>query len=525
MNRAYRLSYEQDGVYFEIDASCGYGNKEEIISYLQYKNLQQLNEEQVVQALGAFPCRVCIAPPQEEQLLDEQALISISDDQMEATVCLMAPDSGGASLTYQKLAEVLASKGVNYGIDESILNRVLGNKPYGESVCFAKGVLPEDGKDGELVFYFKTKCDGKPVVNEKDGRVDYKNLDLFEPVSSEQKLISVIPATEGNPGYTVTGRTLHQKKGKAVKLPTGKNVTYDEQRLTMFAATSGRVDYKNGTVTVSSCYNILGDADLSVGNIMFDGDVVIKGNVISDISINATRNIEISGAVEGATLIAGGDIVLKNGMQGNDKGVLEARGNVIAKYIERTKVQAGGTIIVDALIHCQAESDDCIIAKGKHGSVIGGNIKAQNSITANNIGSVANTKTNIEVGLPPAKRARLKYLFIELERLRIENEKYEKVINYLSHMENLPPEKVQMKQKVTVGKIKNMNLVSEYSKEMKTLEEDIKKAETGKVHVIDTIFPGVKLTISFGEYTVKQQIKHSTFCYENHEVSTVSCQV
>ena len=56
----------------------------------------------------------------------------------------------------------------------------------------------------------------------------------------------------------------------------------------MFAEKTGRVDYKNRSVTVSSCYTVSGDADLSVGNISFNGDVLIKGNVISDITIEAS---------------------------------------------------------------------------------------------------------------------------------------------------------------------------------------------------------------------------------------------
>ncbi len=525
MNQSYRLSYEEDGVYFEAADSCVLENKEEILAYAKRKNLQQLSMEQALCVIDAFPCRVCIAPPQEEVFCDEQAMISISGDQMEAMVCLTPPDAGGKSLTYQELMEEIASNGVNYGIDESVLKHALENKKYGESTCFAKGILPEDGSDGELVFHFNTECSGRPAINEKDGRVDYKNLNLFEQVSEGQQLISRIPATEGRPGYTVTGRMLNPKKGKEAKLPAGKNVTYDEERQTMFASISGRVDYKHRTVTVSSCYNIPGDADLSVGNITFDGDVVVKGNVISDITINATRNIEVNGVVEGATLTAGGNIVLKNGIQGNDKGVLDAQGNVIAKYIERTTVRAGGDIIVDALIHCQAESGDSITAKGKYGSIIGGNIRAQNTITAHNIGSVVNNKTNIEVGMPLAKRARLKHLETELVRLHSENEKYDKIINYLKNMENLSQEKEQMKKKVIVGKVQNAKLISEYAGEIKTLEEEIEKAEMGKIHVTDTIFPGVKLTISLGEYTVTTPVKFSTFYCENRSVSFVSCQV
>jgi uncharacterized protein (DUF342 family) len=292
----------------------------------------------------------------------------------------------------------------------------------------------------------------------------------------------------------------------------------------MFAEISGRVDYKNRFLTVSSCYTVRGDADLSVGNISFNGDVSIKGNVISDITIEASGNIEVNGAVEGARLIAGGNIVLRSGIQGNDKGFLEARGDVIAKYIERTKVQAGGNIVVDALIHCLAESGNEILAKGKYGSIIGGTVKAQNSVKAQNIGAAVSSKTIIEVGLPLAKRARLKYLGAEMERLHAEIDKYDKIIHYLSHMESLPPEKEQMKKTVIIGKLRDTKLIGEYAGELELLKEDVKRADMGKVHVTDTIYPGVRLTISMGEYTVTTPVKFATFYYKNREVLFTSFQ-
>jgi uncharacterized protein (DUF342 family) len=525
MDRPYKLSFEESGVFLEVTEVCARKDLDAALEYIKRKKIDQLKMDQVLFALEGMPRRVCIAPAQTEYIVDEQALITVSGDQMEAEITLLPPDEAGERLTFEKVMREAASKGVVYGLDGEAIRKVLELRPYGESVCIAKGLLPEDGKDGENVFHFKTELIGELAVDEKTGKVDYKNLNLFEQVKKGQLLVTRTLATQGKPGTTVTGRPLKQKAGKETRLPSGKNVTYDENRMNMFASVSGRVDYKNRTVSVASRYVISGDADLSVGNISFDGDVVIKGNVISEISIQAAGDIEVYGTVEGTKLTAGGNIILRSGIQGNDKGILEAGGDVISKYIERTRVLAGGSIKADALIHCHAESGNVIVVKGRHGSIIGGNIKAQNSITAQNIGSVVNNKTNIEVGIPLAKRARLKFLGAEIERLQAENGKFAKIVNYISHIEKLSPDKEQMKRTVIVGKVKNAKLISDYSSEMRLLEEDIKGAEAGKIHVTDTIFPGVKLTISMGEYTVTTPIKYSTFYCKNREVLFTSCQI
>ena len=520
----FRLTYEEDGVYLETSEHAN-EKQADIISHLKRKNLQQMSTVEVDRALKSAPCRVCIAPAQGEHIYDEEALITISSDQMEAFICLLPPDKGGNRLSYQQVVVAVASKGVSYGIDEAILKGVLDKKLYGEEVCFAKGTYPVDGENGLLTFHFNRELAGKPAVDEMTGKVDYMNLNLFVQVKEGQKLVSRTPATAGTPGCSVTSRVLNPISGKEAKLPSGKNVTYDEDRSTMFAGTAGKVDYKNNTVSVSSCYTVSGDADLETGSIIFDGDVVVKGNVISTISIEATKNIEVYGVVEGAKLKAGGSILLRSGMLGNDKGTIEADGNITAKYIERTRVKAGGDIIVDSMIHCVAESGGSIVVKGKHGSLLGGSIKAQNSITAQSIGSVVNVRTNIEVGIAPAKIERMRHLTHEMSRIEAEIDKFEKIISYLSRMEKMPPEKEQMKRTATVEKIRDVKLLNDYTNEIKTLEEDVKKAELGKVHVTDTIYPGVKLKISLDELVITTPIKFATFYCKNREISYTSCQI
>jgi uncharacterized protein (DUF342 family) len=141
-------------------------------------------------------------------------------------------------------------------------------------------------------------------------------------------LVSRTPANAGQPGFTVTDVKSIRKAAGKPRCRRQKCDDIDEERYYMYAGVTGRVDYKNLTVSVSSCYTIPEDVDLSIGNITFAGDVLVKGNVISDITIQATRNIEIDGVAESATLLAGGNIILKNGMRGNDMGVIEAEGSV-----------------------------------------------------------------------------------------------------------------------------------------------------------------------------------------------------
>ena len=527
MDGTYHLFYEGDGVYLEIVPARGSGaevNRAELLSYIGRKKIQQQDNWEIAAGAGLPYCRVKIAPAQEEFFFGAEALITFSDDEMEASLEFLPPEEEGEKMTFDQVKAAISEKGVVYGIDDDIIKELIREAAYNKKMYFARGIPAQDGIDGEIILLFESEHGGTPTID-KDGKVDYKALDLFSTVKAGEKLAEKKPATQGAPGYTVRGREIKPRSGKEVKLPKGKNIGYDNTLMNAFARINGKVEYINQMIIVSGSYTVKGDADLSVGNIDFDGDVVIMGNVISELTIKASHNIEVYGAVEGAKLIAGGSIVLRRGIQGSDKGMLEAGENISAKYIERAVAQAGGRIIVDSMVHCHAESGDSITAQGRHGSIIGGSAKAQNCISAQNLGSLSGNKTDIAVGIAPTKRARLKYVHSELDRLKDELDKLEKAGKFLSQTDNITEKQQLMKKSVVLGKIRNVALIKEYSEEIKNIEQNVQSASIGKVHVTGTVYPGVKISISFGEMNITSPIKYSTFRCAGREISISPCQL
>ena len=77
-------------------------------------------------------------------------------------------------------------------------------------------------------------------------------------------------------------------------------------------------------LSVVNVYEVNGNLDMSMGNIDFNGDVNITGSVRSGVTVHAMGSIYVGGFVEGATLIAGKDIVLKDGVNTKNSGKIEA---------------------------------------------------------------------------------------------------------------------------------------------------------------------------------------------------------
>jgi uncharacterized protein (DUF342 family) len=65
-------------------------------------------------------------------------------------------------------------------------------------------------------------------------------------------------------------------------------------------------------ICVSSIYIAEGGVNFKTGNIDYDGDVLVRGDVLPGFTVSADGNINIEGAVEAATITSrNGSIVVR----------------------------------------------------------------------------------------------------------------------------------------------------------------------------------------------------------------------
>ncbi|KAB3535855.1 FapA family protein [Alkaliphilus pronyensis] len=496
---AFNIDYREDGVYLDVtDRSKGNEQSliDDIAQYVKEKKVTDYDILKITMAVKESMCGVLIAPPQEENLIDSTVKYDISKDRMEARIALTNA-LGGKFFTLDSLKEEIDQYGIKYGISDEQLLYLINNKLTEVFVPIARGKDPVNGIDGKVIYHFDTSKVFKPVVLE-DGTVDHKTLNLVKNVKKGDLLAEIIPPTEGVIGYDVMGRELKPKQGKEARYKAGKNTVEGEDSLKLYSSTDGQVSIEDGKITVSEVYNIIGNVDNSTGNINFNGSVVVKGNVKSGFVIRAEGNIEVHGVVEGATLIAKGDILLNRGVQGNYQCYLECNGNLIAKYIENAKIKCNGNLQADCILHSEVFTKGKILLTGKKSLVVGGDIKAGEELRTKTIGSHMGTITKIEVGADPEERAKLEEMRIERNELEKNLSNLKKTIDLLSRISKtsqLP----KSKQEVYVKSIKTYEfLLNKHEKLVESynlLEAKIHSASRGKVHVSDTIYPGVKVTI------------------------------
>jgi len=529
LNASFKLFYEQSGVCLELYAKRGRGedfDSKVLSRHLGRKNISGLNIKAVQKLTETSYGSAVIAPPQKEFIYGEDLSVTTTGDEREALATLLAPEPGGQPMSLETAKQKIAQSGVTHGLDETAVSQMLESKTYAKQIVVAIATEPIDGEDGKLVFNFSTDERTGAPREIGHGRVDYRSLDLYEPVTEGQLLISKTFATEGTPGITVKGNPIRQRPGKEIALPRGKNITTNNEKTEMFAACSGMVDYVNNSVNVSNLYKVNGDCDMSVGNIDFDGSVHVTGSVRTGNTIKATDRITVEGSVEAATLIAKGNVEVKGGLQGASKGIIEAGGSVSVLYVERGSILADGPIKFDVSIHSRIETGSTITATGKRGAVIGGNAAAAGDIIANYIGAISNTKTEVEVGFMPRKRTRIMLIEKELERLNADLLKLDQLDTYLEKsMGNMDQ---AMWDKLHYSGLENRKIHTDekeaYATELEQLKEELSHASESKVHVLNTVFTGSRITIGSNSYKVKDEIDFATFSSSAGEITFSPCE-
>jgi len=530
MDAFYTLYYEEDGVFLEFYPERGSGeelDRNALILHLSRKKIVDFSVTAVQSIIEKKGGRARIAITQTENIYGEDLSVEVTTDELEASGRLMRPEPNGPALSPEAAKAKLTEAGIIHGVDEEAIQKMLNEKVYGDPYVLAKATRPVDGEDGKLVFHFSTDERTGSPVEIGGGRVDYRKLDLYVPVEDEQLLVSKTEATEGTPGTSVKGNTLKQRPGKETALPRGKNVRYSDDRVEMFSTCTGMVEFVNNAINVSNVYKINGDCDMSVGNIDFDGSVHITGSVRSGHTIKATDGINVGGGVEAANLIAGGNIEVKGGMQGSNKGKIEAGGSVSIMYIEQGTIASDGPVTIDVSIHSRIETGSTLHAKGKRGAIIGGQVAAAGDIVVNYIGALSNTKTEVEVGVMPKKRARLTVLEKEMERLAADKIKLDQLDAYLAKSKGAMDNETWTK--LHVSGVENRRINEEdakaYTEEIDELKYEMEHATDSRVHVFETAFSGSRIAIGSSAFKVTDEISYATFRYSNGEVVYGPCEL
>lgn len=447
-----------------------------------------------------------------QKKIDCEYEVSISNNGMEAYL-LVYPPVGGKEIDKDDIYKALEVKNVKNGIINEEIDKLVVEKRYNNRILVAKGKPAIDGEDAKIIYNFDISKDKKIHISE-DGKVDYKELSLIRNVSEGDILATIVPATKGINGEDVFGNEIKARDGKQISIPRGKNVAVSEDGLQLVSMINGEVKLIDNKISVLPVYTVEGNVDNSTGNIKFVGKVVVKGNVLTGFSIDADDDVEVYGVVEGAVIKTKGNIILHRGIQGMNRGELVCEGDLIAKFIENSKVHAKGSIKTDAIMHSTVYCGKKLEVQGKKGLIVGGQVKASDEIKAKIIGSPMATVTELEVGINPGVRKKYEELKEEKDRSYKNLIKVTQVVDLLSKLNQkgeLSDEKKEALNKSIILKLQSQKTLDSLEKEIKDIESYIEEISNGKIKVENIVYPGTKITIGSNSMYIRDQVQYVTF--------------
>lgn len=516
------FDFREDGVYIKAENGV---TMVDIVTKIDLRRILSVDLTKVKQMLeiGNFNNWIKIAEHQEEKRIDSECTVRISKDNMQAYITITKP-VGGEDITENTILEALKSSNVVLNIKDNVIQNAVVSKIYGKEILIAEGIEPQAGQDAVLTYHFDVSNERSINIDEA-GKIDFHELSLIKNVNTGDKLVTLTPHTEGTPGKNVMGADVPGKDGKKLPLPRGKNVDVSEDGLELFSTVDGEVKIIDGKVNVFSVYEVKHNVDNSTGNIRFNGKVIVMGNVLTGFVIEAEGDVEVYGVVEGAQIKSNGSIILHRGIQGMNRGELYCEGDLIAKFIENSKITVKGNIQSDAIMHSQVTCGKKLEAAGRKGLLVGGTFKVGEEIKARVIGSPMATLTELEVGVSPDMRIKYEEVKNQLKQVTENLDKTTKAIELLTKMSKsieLPLDKkllltrsTQLKQQLE----QQMETVLSEQNELETYFEELSK---GKVKVNDVIYPGCRIIIGSSILHIKDSIKFVSFYRVNAEIKMLS---
>lgn len=446
--------------------------------------------------------------------------VKISDDYYKAYLSIEF--NSNASVKSEEIIKLLKDKNIIFGLKYNIIEEVCKNSKTVFNELIAEGLPHENGLDAKIDFTVSKEHRAKPQLLE-DGRVDFKNMGFVEAVKAGDVLAIKTPATKGKNGTTVTGKVIRAKDGKEAVFKIGKNMRLSADGLQAIAEVDGTILFDNDKISVIQMLEIKGDVGVETGNINFQGQVIINGNVTSGYSIECDGDLVINGVVEGATLRTNGSLVISRGIQGHDNANIYCEGNLTSNFINSATVFSRGDIETGAIMNSIVKSDGKITVKGKKGLIVGGDITSKSDIEANVVGSEMGIITSIKLGVDIEVIEELKALTTEVKEKMEMHDKLDKSIKLLMVKVSQNPEDERslfMLNKYGVSFTELDEQLNEKRMRLKMLNELVNNIRGAQLKA-RTIYPGTRVKIGSTSYYVKYEMTHTIITKDRGEIVAI----
>ncbi len=340
-------------------------------------------------------------------------VVRVADDNMSATINVISTADKIRRYTIGELNRAIRAKGVVYGIDSEALMRMVSKQTFNRDVVFAKGSVPENGKDGYLEHLISIP-EGQKVIN----------------VKADTPLCKVVPPTGGTHGSDIFGKIIPAVGGAPfTDVPKGENTEFDKKTGILSSSTGGNLSFKNGVYSICDEYVLNCNVTKENGKIEFSGTVIVNGNVSGEAEIVAGKNVVVKGKVTASKITAGKNIEIEYATKSS---VIFSEGDISLMNCTDSEIICKGNITCASLANCTVNCTGDIDCTVNQGNITGGTVSCIGKVSCITAGSRLHEITEINIG--DCSDIITERVFLLRSLNRIEND-VEKIVNRIKALE------------------------------------------------------------------------------------------
>lgn len=395
----------------------------------------------------------------------------------------------------EHIINAISESGIKYGVDEALVEQLCMEGKSVSHVLIAEATNAVDGLDSVITYHFDVDHHVAPRTNE-DGSVDYHDMGFTLSAKKDDLLISMTAETKGTDGIDLEGNLIQSIDGRPARIKVGKNCYTSDDGLNIYASLEGAIIFDDNKIAISNIIDISGDVGVGTGDIKFNGEVVVHGNVSSGMTVKCNK-LTVDGLIEDAKVTVSGNLDVAKGIQGHHNSVVNCLGDVHCKYINNAQLYAHGSIYADVIINSDVRCNKEIKADGKKGCIIGGKIFSKGNVSAKTIGSEMGVTTIFELGEYTSLISEMEQVSADLKELEEALVKTEQCLMLLEQKINEQPNNSkyrELKIQYTRNKFMTQHEISKKNDRHKSMNSHISK--TGIITLSSNVMhPGIHITM------------------------------
>ena len=386
-----------------------------------------------------------------------------------------------------------------------LLMTIKSGSPVKDQIL-AQGKAPVPPVDESIKWEKDFSCLGF-VVDVENGESDFSNLGIQSMVRKNQVLARVSLPVTGREGCDVFGNPIPVRAPLPLYpgIHPGPNIRVVEKNneLEFISTIKGSLRWASGVLAVDEVRIIYGNIGPRDDHLTYPGTIVIQGGVCSGSKISAGGSLEIQGALESATIRAGGHLMVGGGITGSEGRDIKVKGGVITTYISEARIEAGENIVIrNEIVQSMIKTRGSVVVPV--GRLLGGKVMALGGIVTAQAGSEAHVPTELVVAEDYMLGKRLAPKEEELKTTKDELKQLRKMINKLTAgQDRLSADQQETLTLLFMGKDAAEKDVQKLTAEIRKIRDESRGRAGSYILVQEVLYPGTFFRVDGAGLRVK----------------------